>query len=292
MCYTPRRHNTEKIHPALPIPKKKEGVAVIMNHFFMMPNGVFAQGLRPTCLSVLCYLQRCADRDGDTAFPSLRTIADACGVSRSTVQRALETLAEKGLVEILRRHGDHGRCTSNAYRLLLWREVNRGGTHDDTGAIPTVTPLLTRPTENKTHVNKKSSSPPSEAEEAEEEEDVFDTDTDEGLERLIQQALALLKRSRKGLAFGGRVYSPSLIAQRLSQLNAEVLAWLMEDLRGRRGIRDPRRYVAARLLTAPADRARGPTFRKTPSSNDSFDLEELEQIAYVDLSDYIKNEVT
>ena len=252
----------------------------------MMPNGVFLEGLRPSCLSVLCYLQQCADRDSGTAFPSLRAIALACGVSRSTVQRSLETLAEKGLIEICHRRGEGGRCTTNVYRLLLWPQVNRGCTHSDTGAIPTVTPLLTRPIENKTHVNKRSSSAPSEAEEGEEE--LFDINTDEGLERLLSEAMGLLKRSRKGFAANGHVYTPAQVAQRLSELNAEVLAWLMEDLRGRQGIRDLRRYAAARLLTAREDRARGPTFRKTRSPNDSFDLEELEQIAYVDLSNFKK----
>ena len=124
------------------------------SRFFMMPNGVFLEGLRPSCLSVLCYLQQCADRDSGTAFPSLRAIALACGVSRSTVQRSLETLAEKGLIEICHRRGEGGRCTTNVYRLLLWPQVNRGCTHSDTGAIPTVTPLLTRPIYNKTQRTK------------------------------------------------------------------------------------------------------------------------------------------
>ena len=68
---------------------------------------------------VFVYLSRCADRQG-RCFPSLGSIAEGCGISKTSVKRAISELRLAGLVEVESRFAEgraNGRQTSNLYRI-------------------------------------------------------------------------------------------------------------------------------------------------------------------------------
>jgi DNA-binding MarR family transcriptional regulator len=72
------------------------------------------QGASGTPLLVLLYLADCHNTERrDSIFPSARTIATRCGISRATVMRALNDLEESGTVERVSRPGH-----SSVYRLV------------------------------------------------------------------------------------------------------------------------------------------------------------------------------
>ena len=52
-------------------------------------------------------------------WPSIRRLSDEMACSRSTVQRAVEALVDKGLMEVVPRQTKTGRQTSNFYRLAM-----------------------------------------------------------------------------------------------------------------------------------------------------------------------------
>lgn len=65
-------------------------------------------------LIVLC---RFADIKSKTCFPSLKTIAVKAGASKSTVQKSLKTLQEKGFIDISARLNDKDGNQSNIYTI-------------------------------------------------------------------------------------------------------------------------------------------------------------------------------
>lgn len=84
---------------------------------------------------VLLSLADHADRDANSCFPSRKTIAAECGVTASTVTRALATLEESGLIRRAERFRDNGSQTSNTYDLLVTPCAERagGGAHSAQG---------------------------------------------------------------------------------------------------------------------------------------------------------------
>lgn len=81
-------------------------------------------------------LSKYAGRDG-TCWPAIKTIADAAGVSRPTVIKAIKELKEIGYLEIHRRvSGENGADISNLYYLPRLTRVNE----IDTGVSDIATP--------------------------------------------------------------------------------------------------------------------------------------------------------
>lgn len=78
-------------------------------------------------------LLKLADQANDygECWPAQRTIARECGMSRATVQRKLDELKDRGLLEVLL-PGDHGRDhSSNVYRLVGVPQSEAGGASRD-----------------------------------------------------------------------------------------------------------------------------------------------------------------
>lgn len=71
---------------------------VSQGNFFSLPNEIFELGLSSSAFLVYSYLQRCANRKTRQCYPSYETIGDAVGLSKSTVQRCVCELADKGLI--------------------------------------------------------------------------------------------------------------------------------------------------------------------------------------------------
>ena len=70
--------------------------------YFKLPNCLFSLGLSAGEIAVYSYLLRCEDRNNYTCHPSFRTIGKAVGLSKNTVQKYVDALIFKGLIETKR----------------------------------------------------------------------------------------------------------------------------------------------------------------------------------------------
>jgi len=103
-------------------------------NFFIVPNEIFNQKLSPIEFYVYCYLLKCNNRKNG-CYPSRQTISKACGISGSSVGRAVKELELRGLIKVQHNFGD-GRQQNNSY-LLLTQDTPSG--HDDTSPPVTMT---------------------------------------------------------------------------------------------------------------------------------------------------------
>ena len=67
--------------------------------YFKLPNCLFSLGLSAGEIAVYSYLLRCEDREYYTCHPSYRAIGKAVGLSKNTVQKYVNALKDKGLIE-------------------------------------------------------------------------------------------------------------------------------------------------------------------------------------------------
>ena len=89
---------------------------MIREPFVMLPKRIFEYKLSPIPFAVYCYLLSCHNQQNG-CYPSRRTISKACGISGSSVGRAVKELEEKSLVRVYHNFGD-GRQRNNSYELL------------------------------------------------------------------------------------------------------------------------------------------------------------------------------
>jgi len=83
--------------------------------YYQVPNEIHELGLKCIEISVYCYLARCAN-NGKTAFPSLDTISEKAGTSKTSVQRAIKKLENTGLIfKNNRCNHENGAYKSNTY---------------------------------------------------------------------------------------------------------------------------------------------------------------------------------
>lgn len=87
--------------------------------WFWDTNRVFESGLSSHAILVRLYLAKCADDEGQ-CFPSASNIAEKCGISRSSVFKALKELEEKGWLVRTPRvlPGKEKALASNMYTLI------------------------------------------------------------------------------------------------------------------------------------------------------------------------------
>ncbi len=83
-------------------------------NFFMVPNRVFDLEWKPRDFSVYCCLLRHSD-EKMRCFPSRKLIATECCMDKKTVDSAIESLSNLGLVKKIQRHRENGTMTSNLY---------------------------------------------------------------------------------------------------------------------------------------------------------------------------------
>lgn len=67
-------------------------------NYFTLPNQIFDEGLTACEFVVYSYLVKCSDKS-HRCFPSRRTIGRQCNISVSTVDKALNGLIDKGLID-------------------------------------------------------------------------------------------------------------------------------------------------------------------------------------------------
>ena len=88
--------------------------------YYRMPHRIFELGLMPIQFTVYSYLVSCTGQNA-VCWPSYKTIAKACGISRNAAIQAIESLIQKRLIDKIpttRRnvHG-HARTGNNEYRI-------------------------------------------------------------------------------------------------------------------------------------------------------------------------------
>lgn len=84
-------------------------------NFFMVANKIFELGLKPRDFTVYCCLLRHRDNENGSCFPSRKLIATECCMDKKTVDSAIESLSQLGLVKKVCRHRENGTRTSNLY---------------------------------------------------------------------------------------------------------------------------------------------------------------------------------
>lgn len=84
---------------------------------FILPNCIFEERLTPNEFIIYSYLLRCKD-NSNRCFPSRSTIAKNCCLSVCTVDRYLQKLIDRGLVEKTQRYGDNQQY-SNLYTVHI-----------------------------------------------------------------------------------------------------------------------------------------------------------------------------
>lgn len=88
--------------------------------FTVVPNKQILSGLPPTVQAVYFWICSCASDDG-TCFPSRTTLARHAGCSVRSVDKALNTLCEKGILQkSVRQHpGSANYFLSNMYQIMI-----------------------------------------------------------------------------------------------------------------------------------------------------------------------------
>ena len=85
-----------------------------MKKYYTVSNEVFNYKLSPICFYVYSYLCKCKDRQTSLCYPSKKTIAENCGISKSSVSRAVKTLADCGIIMVIPSY-KRGRQRNNNY---------------------------------------------------------------------------------------------------------------------------------------------------------------------------------
>ena len=93
------------------------------------------QDLGPVPKFVLVVLADAAN-DQNICWPRISTVANRVGVSRRTVQRAIQYLVQRGLVTVVPRNRNDGSSSSNLYRLMVGGDVNLTSPRDNMAPPP------------------------------------------------------------------------------------------------------------------------------------------------------------
>lgn len=110
------------------------------NYFCIIPEWVLYAPISSHAVRLYGTLQRYADKDSGQCHPSRKTLAEKCGLSLSSLDRALAELIELGAIKKQQRVSSNGDWTSNIYTVItnagVSSLVNRPITTDDgTGLV-------------------------------------------------------------------------------------------------------------------------------------------------------------
>lgn len=79
-------------------------------------DSIYAADLPHRAVAVYMYLKTRANKEG-YCWPGIRTMARELSLSRSTIQRALRDLEQRGWIKGESRYRENGSCTSNGYHV-------------------------------------------------------------------------------------------------------------------------------------------------------------------------------
>lgn len=99
--------------------EKKWGKPAVENGWTLLPNILLERqavlGINATEINVLLHILKHWWQADNLPFPEMNTIAQAMGVSRSTVQRSIRRMEGAGLIQRIARKAANGGNTSNKY---------------------------------------------------------------------------------------------------------------------------------------------------------------------------------
>lgn len=84
-------------------------------NFYVVQNRIFNCKLSPIAFYVYCYLSKCRNTKKG-CYPSKQTIASACGISVSSVSKAIKQLSDAGLI-VVTKNFHNGRQINNSYEI-------------------------------------------------------------------------------------------------------------------------------------------------------------------------------
>lgn len=97
--------------------------------YYRMPHRIFGLGLTPIQFTVYSYLVSCLGQQ-DVCWPSYKTIAESCGISRNAAIQAIDALIQKRLIDKIpttrRNVHSHARTSNNEYRIHDLSELDPG----------------------------------------------------------------------------------------------------------------------------------------------------------------------
>lgn len=94
----------------------KKSKSKMKEPYFQTPNAIFDLDVTATEKLVLIYFYRCGNQ-GSRIYPSYKTIAEKCGISRRTVISTIKKLEAKNLIEVSRRRKNNKDNYSNLFKL-------------------------------------------------------------------------------------------------------------------------------------------------------------------------------
>ena len=97
--------------------------------YYRMPHRIFELGLTPIQFTVYSYLVSCAGQNA-VCWPSYKTIAENCGISRHAAIQAIDAIIQKRLIDKIptTRRNVQGRIrtSNNEYRIHDLSALNPG----------------------------------------------------------------------------------------------------------------------------------------------------------------------
>ncbi len=99
-------------------------VPSLRKDFFIVANSIFEWKLKPRDFAVYCCLLRHADIVNHTCFPSRRLISEECQIDKKTVDVAINSLSDVGLIRKITRTRFDGSKTSNLYHVVDLTKIN------------------------------------------------------------------------------------------------------------------------------------------------------------------------
>ena len=85
--------------------------------FFRLPNKIFNVPMTPIQFTIYAYLVCCAGSKG-YCWPSIKTISDRTGISKTSVNEHLKVLAKRQIIEIGKQKRPGSAYKNNTYTLL------------------------------------------------------------------------------------------------------------------------------------------------------------------------------
>ena len=85
--------------------------------FFRLPNKIFDVPMTPIQFTIYAYLVCCAGSKG-YCWPSIKTISDRTGISKTSVNEHLKVLAKRQIIEIGKQKRPGSAYKNNTYTLL------------------------------------------------------------------------------------------------------------------------------------------------------------------------------
>ena len=103
--------------------------------FFRLPNKIFDVPMTPIQFTIYAYLVCCAGSKG-YCWPSIKTISDKTGISKTSVSEHLKVLAKRQIIEIGKHKRPGSAYKNNIYTLLDLNNPEVYRDLDDTNELP------------------------------------------------------------------------------------------------------------------------------------------------------------